>query len=110
MRILYVENHAVFAATVVSEFLHEHDVVVVRTCADALARASQFGFDAALVDYDLDDGTGDSVVRALRVRGFRGRIIAVSAHEEGNAALAAAGADAICPKAGFRALGRLLCG
>jgi hypothetical protein len=58
-------------------------------------------FDAVLVDYDLDDGKGDQFIRAIRGAGFNAPIVAVSARDEGNLAMADAGADAICPKKGF---------
>jgi hypothetical protein len=38
-------------------------------------------FDAVLVDYDLPDGKGTDVVRALCAMGFRGNIVAVSSKE-----------------------------
>lgn len=98
MKILYVENDAVFASVVVAEFLEDHDVVVVPTVEQAMARARAEPFDAALVDYDLDDGKGSTVVRGLRSLGFGGRIVAVSSHQAGNTALREAGADDTCPK------------
>ncbi|APR78871.1 Hypothetical protein A7982_04218 [Minicystis rosea] len=58
-------------------------------------------FDAALVDYDLDDGKGDQLIRSIRVAGFNAPIVAVSARDEGNLAMTDAGADAVCPKQSF---------
>ena len=101
MKVLYAKNDGVFAAVVVSEFLADHDVTVVPTIRQAIARAATESFDAVLVDYDLDDGKGTSIVRAVRSHGFRGRIVAVSSHEPGNAALREAGADAVCSKLAF---------
>jgi len=101
MKILYVENDAVFASVVVAEFLRNHEVVVVPTVAQAIDRVQAERFAAALVDYDLDDGKGCTVVRALRRLGFRGRIVAVSSHQVGNTALREAGADDVCPKLSF---------
>jgi CheY-like chemotaxis protein len=108
MRILFVENHRTFADTVIREFLGGHVVTVVRSCADAMSPSLSDAFDAILVDYDLDDGKGEHVVRGMRARGFAGPIVAVSAHEEGNAALVSAGATAACPKARFREVPGLL--
>ena len=109
MRLLYVENHAVFAETVVERFLGEHDVMVCVSIAAARAAIEEAPpFDAVLVDYDLDDGKGDALVEHLRRSGFRGRIIAVSSHDEGNAALVRAGADCICAKSAFASIGGLL--
>lgn len=107
VRLLFVENDAVFGRVVVQEFLAEHDVTLVATIADAL-RIVDEPFDAVLVDYDLDDGKGTAVVHALRRRGFGGRIVGVSSHELGNTALIAAGADDACSKMRFDEIGRHL--
>lgn len=101
MRILLVENHAAFVATVVPHFLAEHDVTVCASIADVRALPSLRSFDAVLVDYDLGDGKGDAVVTLLRDAGYDGRVVAISARDEGNAALVRAGADDRCPKARF---------
>jgi hypothetical protein len=63
-----------------------------------------------LVDYDLPDGKGTEVVRALRAIGFGGNIVAVSSREEGNAELRAAGATVTCAKEDFRAIEQALGG
>jgi CheY-like chemotaxis protein len=107
MRILFVENHSVFAETVITEFLDGYGVTLVGTCAEAQA-AEVKSFDAVLVDYDLDDGKGDAVVRRLRESGFQGPIIAVSSHDDGNAALLTAGASVACKKSRFREVPALL--
>jgi CheY-like chemotaxis protein len=90
VRILFVENHTVFARTVIEQFLGNHQVVLVPTVA-AAKQALGMTFDAVLVDYDLPDGKGTEVVRALRAIGFEGNIVAVSSREDGNAELRAAG-------------------
>ncbi|MFT3841703.1 MAG: response regulator [Myxococcaceae bacterium] len=105
MKVLFVENHRVFAQTVVKQFLSAHEVTVVGSIAEAQRAA---GFDVALVDYDLDDGKGDAFVVELRGRGFRGRVIAISSHEAGNAALVRAGADAVCSKMEFARIDELI--
>jgi DNA-binding response OmpR family regulator len=102
MRLLFVENHAVFAQTVVEAFLGGFEVIVVPSLAEARRRFAAGAFDAALVDFDLDDGKGEEIVRELRGRGFRGKIVAVSSHDEGNARLVAAGASSVCKKGDFR--------
>lgn len=107
MRLLMVENHAVFAATVTQTFLGAHQVTVVPSIAAARATLSA-GYDAVLVDYDLDDGKGDALVRDLVASGFAGRIIAISSHEAGNQALLSAGAHASCPKTRFNEIARWL--
>ncbi len=101
MRILYVENHPVFAQSVRQQFLSLHSVTVVPRLSAARLRIRDETFDLFLVDYDLDDGKGDEFVRALRASDSRAIIIGVSSHDEGNIALAKAGATAICSKMKF---------
>ena len=103
-----VENHATFAQIVCAQFLAAHEVVVVGSLAAAREAYEVGRFDAFLVDFDLDDGKGDVLVRELRRSGFCGRIVGISSHEAGNAALIAAGADASCPKAAFASIARSL--
>ena len=105
MKILFVENHGVFAELVTQQFLPAHAVTIVPSLA---AAQSSVDFDAILVDYDLDDGKGDELVAWLREKNFSGRIIGVSSHAEGNEALLRAGADAICPKLEFSKISSLL--
>ncbi len=107
MRILMVENHATFASTVASQFLAAHEVTIVPSLATARAALAK-GFDAVLVDYDLDDGKGEVLVRELVAASFSGRIVAISSHDEGNAALKVAGAHACCPKLRFADIERAL--
>jgi len=107
MRILFVENHAVFAKTVSKAFLAAHDVVVVSTLAQA-RRHLRDSFDVLLVDYDLDDGKGDELVAELTIASSRPRIIAVSARPDRNQALLEAGADAVCGKLRFGSIQRVL--
>jgi DNA-binding response OmpR family regulator len=102
MRLLLVENHATFAATVSAAFLAEHEVVVVGSVLNALDLVRQDAFDAALVDFDLDDTKGDVFVRRVRRMGRALPIVAISARDDGNQALLTAGANAICSKADFR--------
>ena len=111
MRILFVENHEIFASTVCSAFLPQHEVVVVPSLVEAKGAINAMGpssFNAALIDYDLDDCKGDAVVRLLRERGFNGPIVAVSSHEIGNAKLLLSGADATCPKMKFSSIAKVL--
>jgi DNA-binding response OmpR family regulator len=101
MKILFVENHFVFAKQVTTHFLSAHQVTVVPSLSEARASLAANQFDLLLVDYDLDDGKGEQLVRELRKAGNIIRIIGVSAREEGNAALREAGVDAICNKMEF---------
>jgi DNA-binding response OmpR family regulator len=101
MKILYVENHVVFAANVTRQFLSQHAVTIVPDIAAAQQARADGAFDVILVDYDLDDGKGDALIREVRAVGDRIPIVGVSSHDEGNAALRRAGASAICPKMQF---------
>lgn len=101
MNILLVENHAVFATQVTGAFLGEHQVVVVPTISGARAEVDARHYDAVLVDYDLDDGKGEELVRWLRTRGEQQLVVAISSHDAGNRAMVAAGADAVCGKMEF---------
>ena len=69
----------------------------------AIARQSlaQEAFDLLIVDYDLDDGKGDEIVRMCRVLHPNVKIIASSSHDAGNTALVKAGASAVCGKMEF---------
>jgi DNA-binding NarL/FixJ family response regulator len=109
LKILFVENHQLFAKTVIEQFLAAHEVVVVSTVRAANAIDSST-FDAVLVDYDLPDGKGTEVVVALRARYFAGKIIAVSSKDDGNAELRRAGADVVCSKRDFAQITRVLDG
>ena len=109
VRILFVENHRTFARTVMEAFLPDQDVLLVGTIAEARqAVAARQDFDAVLVDYDLPDGKGTEVVLYLLAERFRGRIVAVSAHQDGNRALESSGAHATCPKREFRGVREVL--
>lgn len=101
MNILYVENHAVFAENVKRQFLSRHLVTIVPSLSAARQMLKDGIFDLLLVDYDLDDGKGDVLVRELRASGCRTVIIGVSSHNEGNTALVQAGANAVCGKTEF---------
>lgn len=101
MKILYLENHEVFAKQVTSEFLFLHEVTIVPTLADARRVGATHCFDLILSDFDLDDGKGDEFVRDCRASYPNIPVIAVSSHQEGNDALVAAGATAVCSKMQF---------
>jgi len=101
MKILFIENHSIFAQQVIIHFLSEHQVTVVPGLSSARSSFAAQQFDLLLIDYDLDDGKGDEFVRELREAANLIRIIGVSAREEGNAALLQAGVDAVCSKMEF---------
>jgi DNA-binding response OmpR family regulator len=101
VKILYVENHSVFAENVRRQFLAKHFVTVVPSLSEARAAIQNETFDLFLIDYDLDDGKGDEFVRLLRTKGSRAPVVGVSSHEEGNSALLKAGATTLCSKMNF---------
>jgi DNA-binding response OmpR family regulator len=101
VNILYVENHSVFAENVKRQFLSQHLVTVVPSLAVARQTIQEKSFELLLVDYDLDDGKGDELVRELRVSGSPAIVIGVSSHADGNAALIKAGAATVCSKMEF---------
>jgi hypothetical protein len=61
-----------------------------------------------LVDFDLDDGKGEELVRELVASVGRPLIVATSSHADGNTALLHAGADAVCGKLEFARIPGLL--
>ena len=100
MRILLVENHGEFTSVVVSAFLSEHEVTTAPSCSAARVAFANQPFDVVLVDYDLDDEKGDTLVRWLSSAGGP-PVIAISSHDAGNEALTRAGAVAVCSKLKF---------
>ena len=101
MKILYVENHAVFADTVTRKFLPNHSVTIAPSLAEARQALAKGRFDLLLIDFDLDDGKGDALAKVVRDKDPHITIIGVSSHEEGNAILRRASANAICSKMQF---------
>jgi DNA-binding NarL/FixJ family response regulator len=101
VRLLWVENHAVFARIAGRQFLAAHAVTVVPSLAEARRLLATHAFDAVLLDYDLDDGKGASLLGCLGGLPARPVVVATSAHDAGNDALLAAGADVACPKGRF---------
>jgi CheY-like chemotaxis protein len=101
MRLLWVENHAVFARLAGRQFLSAHDVTIVPSLAEARRALAEQPFDAVLLDYDLDDGKGASLFDCLRQLPVAPAVIATSAHDAGSEALRQAGADGVCGKGRF---------
>lgn len=108
MKILYVENHPVFAQQVCQQFLSMHSVQVVSNLVAARATLAAAAYDLLIVDYDLDDGKGDELVQTCRVLHPKMKIIAASSHEVGNTALLKAGACAVCGKMEFDKIQRVI--
>ncbi len=108
-RLLLVENHEAFAQLVTQQFLADYDVEVVKSVRGALAALkADTNYDYILVDYDLDDGKGDEVVRAASELAPSASVVGVSAHETGNQRLREAGAVATCAKRDFAQIGDIL--
>ena len=108
MRILWVENHPHFARMAGRAFLAGHAVTVVPSLSAARQALADSAFDVILVDYDLDDGKGTELVRWLRTLPESPPVVATSSHDDGNEALRAAGADAVCGKMRFAEIGCVL--
>lgn len=102
MKILFVENHPVFARLTAKRLLSSHLVRIVPSVSLALKSLETEHFDVILIDYDLDDGKGTDLILKLPDMVNRPKIIAVSSHAEGNAALIEAGANAVCCKQDFQ--------
>jgi len=102
MRILFIENHSVFAKTVTQAFLADHQVKVVPSMQSALVELkSSNRYDLALIDYDLDDCKGDEIAMKIKKLYPSIKIIATSSHAKGNNLIFNTGADAICGKMDF---------
>ena len=82
-----------------------HDVTIASTTSKAHDLLAETDFDVVLVDYDLDDDKGNELVRWIRDQSLDVKIVAVSAHDEGNRKLVLAGADGVCPKGKFKEIG-----
>src|SRR5689334_18320947 len=85
VRLLWVENHAVFARMAGRQFLAGHELTVMPSVAAAKVALTGQSFDAVLVDFDLDDEKGDALVEFVRQLPVRPAVVAASAHEDGNA-------------------------
>ena len=108
MRILYIENHGRFANIVTKEFLSEHEIVRTPSVSGARALLAEEQFKLLIVDYDLDDGKGSEIVRAVASEAVRPRIIAASSRDEGNEHMMQCGADAVCCKIDFDEIGSVI--
>ena len=101
MRLLWVEDHATFVRVAGRQFLSAHAVTVAASLAEARRALAEQAFDAVLLDYDLPDGKGASLIDLIRQLPQRPAVVAVSSHDAGNRALLQAGADGTCPKGRF---------
>jgi CheY-like chemotaxis protein len=101
MRLLWVEDHALFVRVAGTKFLSGHVVTVVPSLADAERALAEQTFDVVLLDYDLADGKGTSLFAFIEQLPVRPAVLACSAHAAGNEALRQAGADGVCAKGSF---------
>jgi CheY-like chemotaxis protein len=101
MRLLWVEDHATFVRVAGRQFLAAHAVTVAPSLAEARHALAERPFDAVLLDHDLPDGAGPTLIEFIRQLPRRPAVLAVSSHDAGNRALLAAGADGACPKTHF---------
>ena len=108
MRLLWVENHAVFARMAGRQFLAADNLTIVPSLAQARELLTAMTFHVVLLDYDLNDGKGTSLIEVIRKLPSIPLVVATSAHEEGNRLLLAAGADAVCPKSRFGEMEKIL--
>lgn len=108
MNILWVENHPQFARLAARQFLGNHTVAVVPSLAAARAALAEMVYEVVLIDFDLDDGKGDQLVRELCSSPDRPKIVATSSHDAGNGALVQAGADAVCGKLEFARIAEVI--
>ena len=108
MRILFVENHPTFAEIVCKKFLSNHAVTVAPSLQTARSALARHEFDLVIVDYDLDDGKGDELIREFATGFPQLPFIAASSHEQGNSALLKAGAVAACLKMNFEQIHTVL--
>lgn len=106
--ILFVEDNANFARTVIRQFLSAHEVTVSSMLKAARIAIAANVFECVILDYDLPDGKGVEILGELKALSPRPRIIAASAFDEKNAAMLRAGADAECGKLRFHTIAQKL--
>jgi two-component system, NarL family, nitrate/nitrite response regulator NarL len=82
VRVLLVDDHAVFRDAAAHVLSHEPDMEVIGTCdtvehaLESLASATP---DLVLLDYDLRGRRGTEFIRAARERSYAGKVLIVSA-------------------------------
>jgi DNA-binding NarL/FixJ family response regulator len=108
MKILYVENHSVFAKQVTAQFLSSHEVTIVPSLVEARLFLSKERVDLVLIDYDLDDGKGEELITEIHNQFPALATIGVSSHDEGNQRMLKAGANAVCSKMDFDNIGAII--
>ncbi|CAA9545229.1 MAG: Two-component transcriptional response regulator, LuxR family [uncultured Thermomicrobiales bacterium] len=104
IRVLLAEDHAVFRQALALALAREPDLVVVAqagTVAEARALTPGGPIDVAVVDFDLPDGTGVDVIRAVHAvhRGAEAMLLTASASRLQLAQAIEAGAVGVFHKA-----------
>jgi len=82
MNILVVDDHALFREAIARLLNAEPDFRVVAECGsvdEALAAIDRQTVDVVLLDYDLGEERGSRFVSLAAQRGFRGRVLVVTA-------------------------------
>jgi two-component system, NarL family, nitrate/nitrite response regulator NarL len=82
IRLLLLDDHALFRESLSRLLVTESDFQVVAhcaTCEEALAALSREAVDLVLLDYDLGEETGLQFIRRAREAGYQGRIFIVTA-------------------------------
>ncbi len=82
LRILIVDDHALFRESVARLLAAEPDFVVVGSCAstaESLALLARLTVDLLLLDLDLGRESGAELLRRARESGFRGHVLMVTA-------------------------------
>ena len=82
-RVLLVDEDGVLRASLAEQLTREGSYAVIEAASGAEARglAKDGGYDCAIIDQSLADGTGDALVRDLKISGFDAPILFLSDHE-----------------------------
>ena len=82
VRMIVVDDHALFREALARALSTQRDFEVAGTCGsvgEALDLVSRQGVDVVLLDLDLGDEEGVAFLRLARQRGFTGSVLAVTA-------------------------------
>jgi two-component system, NarL family, nitrate/nitrite response regulator NarL len=82
IRVLLVDDHALFREAAAHVLSHESDIEIVGICGtleEALKVTPSVKVDIVLLDYDLHGRRGTEFVGAARLMGFTGKVLIVTA-------------------------------
>ena len=83
IRMLLIDDHASFRQPLGFMLDREEDITVVAQAGSlAEARGVLSGVDIALVDLDLPDGSGVSIIRELRAANPQGAVLILTASQD----------------------------